>query len=72
MKKYNIKIGTAFLLVLAYFGIMLFYTFLDVTVWRKVFPDFSNIINMVTIVVCIGIFCCISGKNDRLPSAVVV
>ena len=56
MKEYNIKISTAFLLVLAYFGIMLFYTFLDVAVWRKVFPDFSNIINMITIVICIGIF----------------
>ena len=56
MKEYNIKIGTAFLLVLAYFGIMLFYTFLDVAVWRKVFPNFSNIINIVTIMVCIGIF----------------
>lgn len=56
MKEYNIKIGTAFLLVLAYFGIMLFYTFLDVAVWRKVFPNFSNIINMITIVICIGVF----------------
>ncbi len=56
MKEYNIKIGTAFLLVLAYFGIMLFYTFLDVAVWREVFPDFSNIINIITIVACIGVF----------------
>ena len=56
MKEYNIKIGTAFLLVVAYFGIMLFYTFLDVAVWRKVFPDFSNIINIITIAICICIF----------------
>lgn len=56
MKEYNIKIGTAFLLVLAYFGIMLFYTFLDVAVWRKVAPDFSNIINIVAIAICIGVF----------------
>ena len=56
MKEDNIKIGTAFLLVLAYFGIMLFYTFLDVAVWREVFPDFSNIINIITIVACIGVF----------------
>ena len=56
MKEYNIKISTAFLLVLAYFGIMLFYTFLDVAVWRKVFLDYSNIINIVTIVACIGMF----------------
>ncbi len=56
MKEYKIKIGTAFLLVLAYFGIMLIYTFLDVAVWRKVVPDFSNIINIVTIAICIGVF----------------
>ena len=56
MKEYKIKIGPAFLLVLAYFGIMLFYTFLDVAVWRKVVPDFSNIINIVTIAICIGVF----------------
>ena len=56
MKEYNIKISTAFWLVLAYFGIMLFYTFLDVAVWRKVVPDFSNIINIVTIAICIGVF----------------
>ena len=56
MKEFNIKIGTAFLLVVAYFGIMLFYTFLDVAVWRKVFPGFSNIINIITIVLCICIF----------------
>ena len=35
---------------------MPFYTFLDVAVWRKVFLDYSNIINIVTIVACIGIF----------------
>ena len=46
----------SFLLVLAYFGIMLFYTFLDVVVWKKVVPDFSNIINIVTIAICIGVF----------------
>lgn len=56
MKEFNLKIGTAFLLVVAYFGIMLFYTFLDVAVWRKVFPVFSNIINIITIAICICIF----------------
>ena len=56
MIEYKIKMGTAFLLVLAYFGIMLFYTYLDAAVWRKVVPDFSNIINIVTIAICIGVF----------------
>lgn len=56
MKEYNIKVGTAFLLVIAYFGIMLFYTLLDVAVWRKVFPDFSNLLNIITIAICICVF----------------
>ena len=56
LKDSIIKIGTAFLLALAYFGIMLFYSFLDVAVWRKVVPGFSNIINIVTIAICIGAF----------------
>lgn len=56
MKEYNIKIGTAFLFVFAYFGVMLFYTFLDVAVWRKVFPGFSDMINLAAIAVCIGAF----------------
>lgn len=53
---YHIKIGTAFLLAATYFGIMLFYTFLDVAVWRKVFSDFSDIMNIITIAVCICVF----------------
>lgn len=56
MKEYNIKISTALLLVVAYVGIMLFYTFLDVAVWRKFFPKFSNTINMITIAICICVF----------------
>lgn len=53
MAEYSIKIGEAILLVAAYLGIMLFYTFLDVAVWRKVFPNRSSIMNIITIVLCI-------------------
>lgn len=56
MKEYNIKIGTAFLLIVAYFGVMLFYTFLDVAVWRRIFPDLSNIVNIITTAICIMFF----------------
>ncbi len=63
MKEYNIKISTALLWVVAYLGIMLFYTFLDVTIWRKIFPDFSNIINIITIMTCICIFIVLIKKR---------
>lgn len=56
MKECNIKIDTAFLLIVAYFGVMLFYIFLDVAVWRRIFPDFSNIVNIITIAICIMFF----------------
>ena len=52
MKEYNIKIGTAFLLVAAYFGVMIFYIFLDVAVsWF-----FKHKINIITIAICICVF----------------
>ncbi|MCM1498168.1 MAG: hypothetical protein NC124_06835 [Clostridium sp.] len=71
MKEYNIKIGTAFLLIVAYFGVMLFYTFLDVAVWRKVFPDFSNIVNII-IIAMYNIFCLVYKNKDRLSGTDVV
>ncbi|WP_291579730.1 CPBP family intramembrane glutamic endopeptidase [Clostridium sp. UBA6640] len=53
MKNYNLKISTAFLWVAIYFGFMFFYTFLDVTIWRKISPDFSSWLNIITIALCV-------------------
>lgn len=50
------KIGLAVKWTAAYFGIMLFYTFLDLTLWRKLFPEFSDWLNTLTIIICICIF----------------
>lgn len=49
----KLKIGKAILWVAIYFGIMLFYTFLDVAVWRKCFPKYSNWLNIMTIMICV-------------------
>lgn len=46
------KISNAMIWVAAYFGIMLFYTFLNVAVWRKAFPHYSEWINIVVIMIC--------------------
>lgn len=54
--KYSIKISKAISLVAIYLGIMLCYTFLDVAVWRKVLPEYSNVINTVTIILCVFVF----------------
>lgn len=56
MEEFNLSIKKAFLLVAGYLGIMIFYTFLDVAVWRKIFPSISNWLNIVTIVICICVF----------------
>ena len=39
MEKNPLKISNAIIWVAAYFGVMLFYTFLNVAIWRKAFPD---------------------------------
>ncbi|MCM1084362.1 MAG: CPBP family intramembrane metalloprotease [Clostridium sp.] len=62
-KEYNITISKAFFLTAAYFGIMLFYTFLDVAFWRKIAPKYSNVLNMITISICIVCFILLLKKT---------
>lgn len=52
MGQNTLKIGDALIWTTAYFGVMLFYTFLDVAVWRKVFPNYSQQINVAVIAAC--------------------
>ncbi|MDE7205065.1 MAG: hypothetical protein K2O91_24900 [Lachnospiraceae bacterium] len=47
-----LKIGNAIIWVIAYFGIMIFNTFLNVAVWRKEFPIYSEWINIIVIMLC--------------------
>lgn len=51
--KPNLTIGGAVGWTAIYFGVMLFYTFLNVAVWRKVFPGFSSWLNILTIAICV-------------------
>ncbi len=53
MDKDTLTIGKAIFLTVLYFGIMLFYTFLDVAIWRKISPDLSPVANIFTIIACI-------------------
>lgn len=52
MAQKTLKIGNAIFWVVVYFGIMLFYTFLDVEVWRNIFPRHSEWANIIVIMVC--------------------
>ncbi len=59
MEKNTLKISNVIIWVVAYFGIMLFYTFLNVAVWRKVFPYYSDWINIIVIMICAIWFICL-------------
>ena len=59
------KIGNAIIWVVAYFGIMLLYTFLNIAVWRKKFPNYSEWINIVVIMICaVGFVCVLRSKYE--------
>ena len=46
--KDNLTLGTAALWVAGYFGVMLLYTFLDVAVWRKLVPEVSGWLDLIS------------------------
>lgn len=48
-----LKIGKAFGWTVVYLGVVLFYTFLDVTVWRNVFPETAGWLNTITTIICV-------------------
>ena len=66
MEQNTLKISNAIIWVVAYLGIMLFYTFLDVAVWRKIFPGFSEWINIVVIVICVFGFIWLLKKQYKI------
>lgn len=66
MKHDTLKISSAIIWVAAYFGIMLFYTFLDISVWRKVFPNYSEWVNIVVITICALSFICLIKSKYKI------
>ncbi len=52
----GISIGEGVLWVLMWFGVMLFYTLLDVAVWRKVAPGHARLLNLISVAFCMGGF----------------
>ena len=65
MRKNTLKISNALIWTVAYFGIMLFYTFLNVVVWRKIFPTYSEWINIIVIMICaVGYICLLKSKYE--------
>lgn len=65
MEKYNLRINTAILWVAIYLGIILFYTFLDLAIWRKLSRKFSSWLNIVTTVICVcGFVLLLKNKTE--------
>lgn len=54
--KSGISIGKGILWVLIWFGFMLFYTALDVVVWRKTAPLYEQYLNFFSIILCMLVF----------------
>lgn len=52
----GLSVGEGVLWVLAWFGVMLFYTFLDVAVWRSIAPRHAKLLNVLSIALCMGGF----------------
>lgn len=61
----GIRIGKGILWVLIWFGFMLLYTALDVTVWRKLAPLYGKYLNLFTIVFCMAVFLLLLTKNNN-------
>ena len=67
MTKNTLTISSAVLWSAAYFGIMLFYTFLDVAVWRTLFPQYAEWINLFVMILCGCTFLLFLAKRYQVP-----
>lgn len=61
----GIRIGKGILWVLIWFGFMLLYTALDVTVWRKSDPLYGKYLNLFSIIFCMAVFLLLLTKNNN-------
>ena len=52
----EISIGKGILWVLVCFCFMILYTILDISIWRKIAPEQSRILNLITVALCMTIF----------------
>lgn len=67
MTKNTLTISSAVLWSAAYFGIMLFYTFLDVAIWRTLFPQYAEWINLFVMILCGCAFLLFLAKWYQVP-----
>ena len=63
--KSGISIGRGILWVLIWFGFMLFYTALDVAVWRKTAPLYEQYLNFFSIILCMLVFLILLTRRNH-------
>lgn len=56
MREFNISLSSSFLWTSVYLSFLFFYTFMEITVWRKLLPKYSGTASLFTIAFCIGFF----------------
>lgn len=65
--KEGLWIGQTVLWVLIWFGFMLFYTALDIAIWRKLDPAYGKHLNLLTITFCTVIFLLLLTRKNNFP-----
>ena len=61
----GISIGKGILWVLVWFGFMILYTIFDVSIWRKIAPEHSRVLNILTVILCMTIFLVLLMKRTN-------
>lgn len=64
----SMRPGEIILWVLGYLGVMLFYTALDVALWRKAFPKGARVLNLITMCLCLAGYLALLKQAGRMPS----
>lgn len=67
MVEYTMRPGETALWVLGYLGIMLLYTLLDVALWRRVFPGQAQLLNLITMGLCLAGYLALLEQAGQMP-----
>ena len=61
----GISIGKGILWVLVWFGFMFIYTALDIVIWRKIAPNYSRTLNIITVALSMVVFFVLLEKKEN-------
>lgn len=61
----GISIGKGILWVLVWLGFMFIYTVLDIVIWRKIAPNYSRILNIITVALSMVVFFVLLERKEN-------